>query len=120
MLGQYQKTLLRLESVLRHWCAIIVTLWQQRWGSDVGPTETDWLDIFYNTKAYKNFCKRAGLTNLIKVNTHYGSDADPSSCIDHFLTSAVELYSQCGVCPYMESDHMVIFGSRKKFKIKRD
>ena len=74
----------------------------------------------HSTKLYKEFCKCAGLTNLIRLNTHYGNDNDPSSCIDHFLTSSPELYSQCGVCPYMESDHMVIYGSRKKFKIKRN
>ena len=50
---------------------------------------------------------------------HYSYDGDTTSCLDCFLTSSPDLYSQHGVCPYMETDHLVIYGARKKFKIKR-
>ena len=87
----------------------------------VDDVNIDWKDKNNgNTQAYKEFCKRAGLTNMITVETHYGVGAGKSSCIDHYLTSALHLYSQNGIAPFFESDHMIIFASRKKFKIKHD
>ena len=72
------------------------------------------------TKRYKDFCKRTGFKNLITDSTHYSNDGKPDSCLDHFLTSAPDLYSQHGICPYMKSDHLVIYGARKKVKYKKN
>ena len=73
-----------------------------------------------NTRLYKEFCKRVGLTALITKDTCYSKAHDTSSCLDYFLTSAPNLYSQHGISPYMESDHVIIFAARKKFKVKHD
>ena len=71
-----------------------------------------------DTRKYKEFLFRHGLSNIITSPTHYRENMTESSLIDLFITTDEELYSQHGVCPTMVSDHYIIFGARKKFKVK--
>ena len=70
-------------------------------------------------KTYRDFLKRHDMFNLIRHETHYGPNDVRGSLIDHFVTNNPELYQQAGICPYDESDHYIIYASRKKFKEKQ-
>ena len=63
---------------------------------------------------------RHGLYNLITTPTHFKQNLLDASLIDLYMTTDPELYSQHGTCPTVVSDHYIIFGARKKFKIKHD
>ena len=43
-----------------------------------------------------------------------------NSAIDHIyiLTNNPDLYTQHGACPYMASDHLLVYSARKKFEVK--
>ena len=87
----------------------------------IGDININWLARGNReTKLYKEFCKRAGFTALITNDTHYSKGTDSSSCLDHIMTSAPALYSQHGLSPYMESDHVIIYAARKKFKVEHE
>ena len=68
-----------------------------------------------NVKRYKDFMKRHGFINLIKGDTyhHYNGTTSP---VDHYLTNNPDLYAISGICPFAQSDHDVIFATRKKNK----
>ena len=87
----------------------------------IGDVDIIWNSRGDNSRKLNNsFCGRNNLTNLNKVNTHYTADGQHNSCLDHFLTNSSDLYTQHGVCPYMETDYLIIFGAQKKFKVSRN
>ena len=71
-------------------------------------------------KKYKDFLKRHGLVNIINGITHEGTVNTRATLIDHFVTNNIDLYSQHGICPTLESDHHIIYTARKKFKGKHN
>ena len=72
-----------------------------------------------SVKKYKDFLRRNYLRNMVHHDTHF-DHRDMGSCIDHFVTSDPELYQQSGICLIDVSDHYIIYGARKKFKIHKD
>ncbi len=86
----------------------------------VGDVNIDLKKRNPNVKAYKDFLKRYDLCNMIKHETHYNGPVSDGSIIDHFVTNNPDLYQQAGICPTDESDHYIIFASRKKFKVETE
>lgn len=85
----------------------------------MGDMNIDWLrrqDAM--VKRYKDFCRRNGLENLITIKTHTDASGLAISYLDHFLCNNSSLFSQHSICVNLESDHHIIYASRKKFKIK--
>ena len=71
-----------------------------------------------NTRQYNDLLKRLDLKNLITTYTHLNPVFLNSSIIDHLVTSDPDLYDVHGTCPVSSSDHFVIYGCRKKRKLK--
>ena len=71
-----------------------------------------------STKKYIDLLKRHHMTNVINAPTYHSFRTHEISIIDHFCTTDPDLYCQCGVCPSDESDHDLIYGARKKIKVK--
>ena len=60
-----------------------------------------------------------GLVNLITVSTCFNATSWEPSLVDHFYTNDANLYIQHGTIQTDQSDHHMIYGSRKQFRIKR-
>ena len=73
-----------------------------------------------NMRLYGDFLKRNNLINMISSNTCFDRNEVRLSAVDHFVTSAPDLYIQHGIVPFHVSDHYIVFGTRKKFKCKHD
>ena len=86
----------------------------------VGDVNIDLRKRNPQVKLYRDLLRRHDLVNVIKTDTHYTANSGNSSLIDHFATNNIGLYNQAGVCPTDESDHYIIFASRKKFKVRRN
>ena len=86
----------------------------------VGDLNVNLLKRDPDSKCLREMMARHGLTNLINTPMHFKQNLVEASVIDLFMTTDPELYSQHGTCPNIVSDHYVIFGARKKFKVKHD
>ena len=54
---------------------------------------------------------------MIIGNTYHHHNGTTSP-VDHFLTNNPDLYDLAGICPFAQSDHDIIFATRKKHKVK--
>ncbi len=81
-----------------------------------GDFNIDLLKNDVESKQYKDFLKRVGLTNMINVVTHIKQLELGFSLIDHFLTTDEYLYGLTGALPTNASDHFFVFAVRKKTK----